>query len=48
MVWIFLKRRPLLSMRDPEGISAARVKNFTSENVARSFDIYESEPRKNI
>jgi hypothetical protein len=29
-------------LRTPEGISAARVKGFTSENVARFFDIYES------
>ena len=35
-------------MRTPEGISAARVKGFTSENVARFFDIYESELRKVI
>jgi hypothetical protein len=33
-------------MRTPEGISAAQVKGFTSENVARFFDIYESELRK--
>jgi hypothetical protein len=33
-------------MRNPEGISAARVKSITSENVARLFDIYESELRK--
>jgi len=33
-------------MRTPEGMSAARVKGFTSENVARLFDIYESELRK--
>jgi len=33
-------------MRTPEGISAARVKECTSENVARFFDIYESELRK--
>jgi hypothetical protein len=33
-------------MRNPEGISAARVKGFTSENVARGFDVYESELRK--
>jgi hypothetical protein len=44
----FLKMYPLLSMRNPEGIYVARVKSFTSENVARSFDIYESEPRKDI
>jgi hypothetical protein len=41
----FLKRHPILSVRSPEGISAARVKGFTSENVARFFDIYESELR---
>ena len=33
-------------MRIPEGISATRVKDFTSENVARFFDVYESELRK--
>jgi len=33
-------------VRTPEGISAARVESFTSENVARFFDIYESELRK--
>jgi len=33
-------------MRTPEGISAARMKDFTSENLARFFDIYESELRK--
>jgi hypothetical protein len=44
----FLKMYPLLSMRNPEGISVARVKSFTSENVARSFDMFESEPRKDI
>jgi hypothetical protein len=33
----FLKRHPILSMRKPEGISAARVKGFTSENVPRVF-----------
>jgi hypothetical protein len=43
----FLKRHPLISLRTPEGISAARVKGFTSENVARIFFcIYESELRK--
>ena len=33
-------------MRTPERISAARMKGFRSENVARFFDIYESELRK--
>ena len=33
-------------MRTLEGISATRVKGFTSENVARFVDIYESELRK--
>jgi hypothetical protein len=33
-------------MQTPEGISAARVKSFTAENVARFFDIYEFELRK--
>ena len=42
----FLQRHPVISMRTPEGISAARVKGFTSENVARFFDVYESELRK--
>ena len=27
-------------------MSAARVKGFTSENVVRNFDVYESELRK--
>ena len=42
----FLKRHPVISMRTPEGISAARVKGFTSENVERFFNIYESELRE--
>jgi hypothetical protein len=44
----FLKRHPVVSMRTPEGISAARVKGFTSKNLARFFffDINESELRK--
>jgi hypothetical protein len=39
----FLKRYPVISLRTPEGISAARVKGLTSENVARFFDIYQYE-----
>jgi hypothetical protein len=31
-------------MRTPEGISAAQVKSFTLENVAKFRDIYEFEP----
>jgi hypothetical protein len=42
----FLERHSVISMRTTEGISAARVKGFTSENLARFFDIYESEIRK--
>jgi len=41
----FLKRHPIISMRTLEGISSARLKGFTSENVASYFDIYESELR---
>ena len=33
-------------MRTLESMSAAREKDFTSENLARIFDIYESELRK--
>ena len=33
----FLKRHPVLSMRNPEGISAARVKGFTSEKSSKVF-----------
>jgi hypothetical protein len=33
-------------MRTPEDIAAIRVIGFTSENVGRFFDIYESELRK--
>jgi hypothetical protein len=33
-------------MRTPEGVSAARVEGFESENVAKFCDIYESELRK--
>jgi hypothetical protein len=42
----FFKRHPVISMRTPGGISAAPVKGFTSENVARFFYIYESELRR--
>jgi len=42
----FLKRHPVLTTRTPEGISAAQVKGFTSDNLTRLFDSYESELRK--
>jgi hypothetical protein len=35
----FSKRHPALSMKIPEGISAARMKGFTSENVVRFYAI---------
>jgi hypothetical protein len=35
------KCHPVLSMRTPRGISAARVNAFSPENVAKFFDIYE-------
>ena len=41
----FLKRHPVISVKSPERISAARVKGFTSENVAKFFDICEPELR---
>ncbi|KAJ8942016.1 hypothetical protein NQ314_010246 [Rhamnusium bicolor] len=34
----FLKRNPCLSSRKPQGISKARIKGFTPENVKRFFD----------
>jgi hypothetical protein len=46
MASIPFERPPVLSLRTPEVISAARVKGFTSENVARFFDVYESEVRR--
>jgi len=33
-------------MRTLKGVCVARVKGFTSENIARFSDIYKSEPRK--
>ena len=41
----FLKRHPVLSMRNPEGIYATRVEGCRSENVARFFYFYESDLR---
>ena len=46
MALILFKRYPVLSTRTPGGISAALVKGFTSDNLARFFDSYESELRK--
>jgi hypothetical protein len=40
----FLKRHPvILSMRTPEGITAAQVKGCTSKEVAKFSDNYKSE-----
>ncbi|XP_039313972.1 uncharacterized protein LOC105206643 [Solenopsis invicta] len=39
----FLRRHPILSIRTPQSVSSARVKGFTKENVAKFFDIYESQ-----
>ena len=36
----FVKRHPVISVRIPEGISAARVKGCTSENAESFFEIY--------
>lgn len=41
----FLRRHPVLSMRTPQSITPARV-SFTSENVVKFFDIYETELKK--
>ncbi|VEN44176.1 unnamed protein product, partial [Callosobruchus maculatus] len=43
---LFLKRHPQLSMRTPQGMSAARIKSFTPEKVSRFFDLYEPEYNK--
>nr|CAH7719070.1 unnamed protein product [Callosobruchus chinensis] len=43
---LFLKRHPQLSMRTPQGMSAARVKSFTPEKVSGFFDLYEPEYNK--
>ncbi|KAJ4430627.1 hypothetical protein ANN_19216 [Periplaneta americana] len=43
---LFLKRHPNLSLRTPQGVSAARIKSFNPKNVAVFFDIYERELEK--
>nr|CAH7767143.1 unnamed protein product [Callosobruchus chinensis] len=42
----FNGRHPQLSMRTPQGMSAARVKSFTPEKVSGFFDLYEPEYNK--
>lgn len=37
----FLYRQPSLTFRRPQGISSARLKGFTQENVDKFFDILE-------
>ncbi|KAG5864262.1 hypothetical protein JTB14_018016 [Gonioctena quinquepunctata] len=37
----FLKRNQNLSIRKPQGISKARMKGFTPENVKKYFDLLE-------
>jgi hypothetical protein len=41
-----LKRHPVLSIRTPEDITAARVNSIALENIAKLFDIYEFEIRE--
>lgn len=43
---LFMKRHRQLSLRTPQGISAARVKGFTKENVEQFFSILEPELAK--
>ena len=43
---LFLKRHPELSMRTPQGMSAARIKSFTPEKVSAFFDLYKPEYNK--
>jgi hypothetical protein len=42
----FFKRNPQLSFRTPQGMSYARIKSFTPENVNAFFNIYEPELSK--
>jgi hypothetical protein len=37
----FLRRRPQISVRTPEGLSLSRARGFTPESVAQFFFIYE-------
>jgi hypothetical protein len=42
----FFKRNPQLSFRTPQGMSYARIKSFTPENVNAFFNIHEPELSK--
>jgi hypothetical protein len=42
----FFRRHPTLSLWKPQSISAARIKGFTPEHVAKFFDIFEKEMEK--
>ncbi|XP_072380823.1 uncharacterized protein [Diabrotica undecimpunctata] len=42
----FMRRNAVLSLRKPQGISKARIKGFTPENVSRFYDLLETSMEK--